>query len=120
MSGYAPVLIYSACGVDSLCHAMFFCFHRGINIWDREVENRVKFFFIFDGPTRFGIGCYAGKHLALHIFDARYPFAPHLTARSQQQRFVFSVYAFGKRREIVGFFQRNFGIIIIEVSIPVR
>lgn len=44
MSGYAPVLIYSACGVDSLCHAMFFCFHRGINIWDREVENRVKFF----------------------------------------------------------------------------
>lgn len=44
MSGYALVLIYSACGVDSLCHAMFFCFHRGINIWDREVENRVKFF----------------------------------------------------------------------------
>ena len=30
------------------------------------------------------------------------------------------VHAFWKRREIVGFFQRNFGMIIIEVGIPVR
>ena len=39
---------------------------------------------------------------------------------SVSKHLVRRLHAFWKRREIVGFFQRNFGMIIIEVGIPVR
>ena len=83
-------------------------------------DEAAEVFLVGPAPPRFGIGGDAGEYLSLHIFDARYPFAPHLATAAQQQGAILAVDALREWREGIGFLERELGIVVVEIGVAVR